>query len=200
MKINYNIPTTKEDITLQQYIIFDAINSDPDLDENFKLKRTLEIFCSIPFDKIELLKQTEIDTILSHLLPLLSAQYELHPTFTFDGVKYGLIPNFSKDLLAGEFIDLDVFAEQKEWLKLMSILYRPITFEKRGQYLIEPYSGSHTNFKDLPFHYFLGCLSFFLNLFHSLAEVTQRFTEQEIQNLTSQLKDNSKWLTMDINT
>lgn len=189
-KIKYTIPTKKEEITLNQFMIFEQVNSDIETTDQFKLYRTIEIFTSIPFDYVSKLKQTEIDGILSQIKPLLNHQPQLYPSFNYKGVKYGLIPDFSKDLLAGEFIDLDVYTEQKRWLEVMSILYRPITFERKGQYLIEPYLATHTDFKDLPFHYFVGVISFFLNLFNSLADLTQRYTEEQLQMLTSQLKVN----------
>jgi len=192
-KINYTIPTKKEEITLNQFIKYEEVILDETTSLEFKQNRIIEIFTTVPFDHVNKLHQTEIDTIFSHLNPILSHQPELHKTFIFKGLKYGLIPNFSKDLLAGEFIDLDVYAEQKKWLEVMSILYRPITFERRGQYLIESYTGSHTNFKDLPFHYFTGVLSFFLSLFDTLATLTQKYTEVQLQQLvTSHSRVNSK--------
>jgi hypothetical protein len=38
---------------------------------------------------------------------------ELVTTFEFEGVKYGLIPDFDKDITAGELIDLDKYLELK---------------------------------------------------------------------------------------
>lgn len=192
-KITYTLPSRKEEITLNQFLKFEEINALEDVDDLFKTNRTIELFTGIQFDFISRLKQSEIDSILSHLKPLLSHNPELYTTFTFNGVKYGLIPNFSKDLLAGEFIDLDVYTEQKSWLEVMSILYRPITFERKGQYLIEPYTATHANFKDLPFHYFVGVLDFFLNLLNTLVELTQKYTTQQLQILENlHLKGNSK--------
>jgi hypothetical protein len=44
-------------------------------------------------------------------------------------VKYGLIPDFDKDITAG-VIDLDKYLELKDYSRLLSILYRPITKEE----------------------------------------------------------------------
>jgi hypothetical protein len=47
---------------------------------------------------------------------------ELVTTVEFEGVKYGLIPDFDKDITAGELIDLDKYLELKDYSRLLSIL------------------------------------------------------------------------------
>lgn len=183
MKLKYTLPSNSEEITLQQYIKYEQIITDENFDDTFKIYRTVELFTGINYDHIKHLKQSELDNILNHLKPLLNPSVQLHKTFKYNGIKYGLIPNFSRDLKTGEFIDLDIYTENKKWLEVMSILYRPITFERKGQYKIEPYMSSHTDFKDLPFTYFIGVAAFFLTLLNQLAQLTQRYTDQEIQKL-----------------
>jgi hypothetical protein len=68
--------------------------------------------------------------MLGYLNEILSKP-ELVTTVEFEGVKYGLIPDFDKDITAGELIDLDKYLELKDYSRLLSILYRPIK-KKRG--------------------------------------------------------------------
>jgi hypothetical protein len=80
-------------------------------------------------------------------------------------VKYGLIPDFDKDT-AGELIDLDKYLELKDYSRLLSILYRPITKEERGLYQIEPYESTHTKFLQVSYNILLGFI-FFLSLYQN---------------------------------
>jgi hypothetical protein len=91
----------------------------------------LEIFCNVPTEYSTKLKQVEVDEMLGYLNEILSSKPELVTTVEFEGVKYGLIPDFDKDITAGELIDLDKYLELKDYSRLLSILYRPIIKEER---------------------------------------------------------------------
>jgi hypothetical protein len=41
-----------------------------------------------------------------------------------------VLPDFDKDITAGELIDLDKYLELKDYSRLLSILYRPIIKER----------------------------------------------------------------------
>jgi hypothetical protein len=47
MKINYTIPTTQDEITLEQWMKFEKIASQEDIEQDFLQKRMLEIFCNV---------------------------------------------------------------------------------------------------------------------------------------------------------
>jgi hypothetical protein len=97
MKINYTIPTTQDEITLEQWMKFEKIASQEDIEQDFK-KRMLEIFCNVPTEYSTKLKQVEVDEMLGYLNEILSSKPELVTTVEFEGVKYGLIPDFDKDI------------------------------------------------------------------------------------------------------
>jgi hypothetical protein len=59
----------------------------------------LEIFCNVT--EYSKLKQVEVDEMLGYLNEILSSKPELVTTVEFEGVKYGLIPDFDKDITAG---------------------------------------------------------------------------------------------------
>lgn len=183
MKINYTIPTTKEEITLEKYLEYAKLIQQDDVEASFLTHRCIEIFCNIPLKQITKFKQSDIDEILSILTPILTTNYPLENTFTFKGIEYGLIPNFSKDLLVGEFMDLDVYRENNDFIRMMSILYRPLSHKKGTQYLIEPYKETHTEFNELPFHYFTSVSAFFLTLLEQLVEITNQFSQHQLQQI-----------------
>jgi hypothetical protein len=109
---------------------FEKIASQEDIEQDFLQKRMLEIFCNVPTEYSTKLKQVEVDEMLGYLNEILSSKPELVTTVEFE-VKYGLIPDFDKDITAGELIDLDKYLELKDYSRLLSILYRPI-IKKRG--------------------------------------------------------------------
>jgi hypothetical protein len=183
MKINYTIPTTQDEITLEQWMKFEKIASQEDIEQDFLQKRMLEIFCNVPNELSTKLKQVAVDEILNYLNEILSQEAKLVTTFEFEGVKYGLIPDFDKDITAGELIDLDKYLELKDYSRLLSILYRKITLEKGGLYQIEPYESTHTKFLQVSYNILVGVLSFFLTLYQKLVQATLKFTQKEVMKM-----------------
>jgi hypothetical protein len=135
---------------------FEKIASE-DIEQDFLQKRMLEIFCNVPTEYSTKLKQVEVDEI-GYLNEITSSKPELVTTVEFE-VKYGLIPDFDKDITAGELIDLDKYLELKDYSRLLSILYRPI-IKKRGLYQIEPYESTHTKFLQVSYNLLVSVLSF----------------------------------------
>lgn len=198
LEFTYTIPTEPADIPLSKWVQFEALASTPDIDSIFLQSKMLELFCGIPFKHINKLKQTEIDEILSHLNAVLNIKSSIRTSFVFDGLEYALIPSFDKDITTGELIDLDNYLQKKDFISLMSILYRPMTIKNGDMYQIEPYNGTHQRFKDLPFDYFTGALSFFLDLYNELSLLTQVFTKKQMEKVT-QLASQHK-INLPINT
>ena len=67
MAIKINIPTSLKDITLRQYKKYLKLEDSVE-DERFLNAKMIEIFCSVPLDKVMLLKvkdSTEISGIIS---------------------------------------------------------------------------------------------------------------------------------------
>jgi len=184
-QFTYTIPTSPDEISLSKWITFEKLTTTPDIDKLFLQNKMIELFCDVPMKHVNKLKQNEIDEILHHLNAVLNTKPTLYTTFTFGGHKYGLIPSFDKDITAGELIDLDSYLIKKDFISLMSILFRPITFERNDSYLIEPYNGTHQLFKDLPFHYLTGVLAFFLSIYEKLNQVILAYTEQEMKKMNA---------------
>lgn len=180
-KINYIIPESKKDILLEDWIEFVRLKSEEDIELDFLKLKMFEIFCKVPIEQATKLRQAEIDEMEYHLNNVFSIKSELVKKFEFDGVKYGLINDFDKDITYGELIDLEDFSSSKEYGKLLSVLYRPITLEKDGLYKIEPYKESHNKFLKLSFDLLDGALSFFLDLYEILMKQTLLFIQKQLK-------------------
>ncbi|MFC6095800.1 hypothetical protein ACFPVY_04005 [Flavobacterium qiangtangense] len=196
IEINYSIPDQKSDITLETWLKFEKIATQEDIDPDFLQKKMLEIFCDLKYEVSSKMKQVEIDEILGYLNKVLGTKSELHQTFDFEGKKYGLIPDFDKNITAGELIDLDKYLEIKDYPRLLSILYRPITKEEAGLYQIEPYSATHTNFLNIRYDIFEGVIGFFFLLYRdciaaSLRCIPQLMKKMKVQDLALTEKVNS---------
>lgn len=176
LEITYNIPDRKQDISLEQWMKFEKLATDNEVDADFLQKKMLEIFCGIDFQHSSKLKQTDVNEIIYFLEKVLGEKSSFHQKFEFQGVKYGIIPDFDKHITSGELIDASKYLENKDYPRLLSILYRPITLEKAGMYQIEPYLGTHTDFRALRYDIFEGCISFFLTIYEQLIAHTLKYT------------------------
>jgi len=195
-KINYRIPESKKDILLEDWIEFVKLKSEEEIDPEFLRLRMFEIFCGVPMEHATKLRQTEIDEMDFHLTKVFEEKSELVKKFEFEGVEYGFINDFDKDVTHGELIDLENYYKEKEFDKVLSILYRPITNESDGLYRIEPYESSHTKFLKLSFDLLDGALSFFLHLYQKLLNQTllfiqKTFKKSKMKNMDYQEKLNS---------
>ena len=184
--ITYTIPTEKKDLTLADWQEYREILTNPELDEVYKEKMAIKIFCKIPFNHIDQLKSVDYAEIIYNLSNIFNERTEMARHFTHQGVQYGLIPNFD-DITVSEKADLDMYLEAGDLVRLMSILYRPITFEKGDLYTIEPYVGTHEKFQDLQYDIAENVLDFFLSLLKEL----QKHMTGYIEQMAMKIKTNS---------
>jgi len=104
--------------------------------------------------------------------------FELQKFVTIDGVKYGFEPNLSK-MAYGAYLDLSSNKElsiNKDWKKVMNILYRPVTNTRGALYSIEPYNsekqGDEDKWLDVSMDYHFGCFFFFNRILKELTKDT----------------------------
>ncbi len=164
MKIEINVPTRLNEITLEQYQRFMKISqSNPD--GNFLNAKMIEIFCGIPLSESYKLKMSSVVSIVDILTKMLSEKPEHIEHFTMDGVKYGFIPDL-EEMSLGEYIDLD--NSITDWSKMhiaMNVLYRPIKDIKSNLYNIVPYDiKGAEQMKQMPLDCAISSLFFFYNL------------------------------------
>lgn len=159
MKIN--IPTSLQDITLNQFVEFqNSEQTNQDL---------VSIFCEI--ENTNLLQLKDFQEITEIVTNALNSNPNFYRRFVYKGVHYGFIPKLD-NLSTAEYIDLEMYmAKPETFYKAMSILYRPVVKYKRNWfkrkepfYDIAPYTGTNETFKDAPSEYYLGACAFFFDL------------------------------------
>lgn len=189
MKIEINVPSNLNEITLGQYQKYLKIaESNPE--GNFLDAKMVEIFCGIPLSDSYKLKMASVAAITDIINSLLEATPQHIQRFTINEVEYGFIPDLD-DMSLGEYIDLDNNASKWDQMHVaMNVLYRPIKTSKLGKYNIEQYNVNNPEaMKEMPLGAAIGSLFFFYNLGIELSNHTILYSSNqvEMQNIQEQL-------------
>ena len=181
MKIEINVPTNLNEITLEQYQKFLKI-AENNPEGNFLNAKMIEIFCGIPLSDSYKLKMSSVTAIIDILSELLGSKPDHVERFEINGVEYGFIPDLD-DMSLGEYIDLDNNASKWEQMHLaMNVLYRPIKTSKIGKYNIEDYNVNNPEvMKDMPLGAAIGSLFFFYNLGMELSRHTILYSNNQAE-------------------
>ena len=188
MKIEITVPTSLNEITLEQYQKFLKI-AEENPEGNFLNAKMIEIFCGIPLSDSYKLKMSSVSAIIDILNEMLSVTPNHVEKFTLNGVQYGFIPDLD-EMSLGEYIDLDNnISSWAEMHKAMNVLYRPIKIKKGDKYSIEDYDVSNPEaLKDMPLDAAIGAVFFFLNLGLELSKHTILYSNlEEMENIQEQL-------------
>jgi hypothetical protein len=183
MELKLVVPTSLDEITLEQYQRFARIEGD----EEFRQKKMLEIFCQVPFSDLPKVRLVDANNVLTVLSKTLNQKPDLTKFFELKGTKYGFIPALN-DISLGEFVDLDNY--MKDWATMhraMAVLYRPVTKEKGERYDIEDYTpdeGREELFKQMPVSVALGAMVFFYRLGNVLAAHTLSSLARQVKTST----------------
>jgi hypothetical protein len=183
MELKLVVPTSLDEITLEQYQRFARIEGD----EEFRQKKMLEIFCQVPFAELPKVRLVDANNVLTVLSKTLNQKPELTKFFELKGTKYGFIPALN-DISLGEFVDLDNY--MKDWATMhraMAVLYRPVTKEKGERYDIEDYTPDEDReelFKQMPVSVALGAMVFFYRLGNVLAQHTLSSLAKQVKTST----------------
>ena len=166
MKIDIKIPETLNEITLSQYQKFDKLTKDNE-QSDFVNQKTIEIFCDIDLKDVARIRLADVSEILVHLDDVLKSQTKHILKFKLNGKEFGFIPKI-EDITSGEYIDLENYLSDMQTMhKAMAILYRPITAQTNGLYVIEEYTGADKYsdvMKQMPLDVALGSMVFFYTL------------------------------------
>tara|TARA_R110002072_G_scaffold15388_3_gene61824 strand:+ start:285 stop:935 length:651 start_codon:yes stop_codon:yes gene_type:complete len=188
MKIEITVPTSLNEITLEQYQKFLKI-AEENPEGNFLNAKMIEIFCGIPLSDSYKLKMSSVSAIIDILNDMLSVTPNHVEKFTLNGVQYGFIPDLD-EMSLGEYIDLDNnIVSWAEMHKAMNVLYRPIKIKKGDKYSIEDYDVSNPEaLKDMPLDAAIGAVFFFLNLGLELSKHTILYSNlEEMEDIQEQL-------------
>jgi len=135
VKVKAKVPTDWNDITLETYLKYkkniDLYKDDEDEDDMIdkSIIIALDILCGIAPTYAT---QMPIE-LLNHVMDTLNnfmqkSEYNLQRIITIDNVEYGFEPNLS-NMAYGAYLDISKFDKigiDKNWPKIMSILYRPV--------------------------------------------------------------------------
>ena len=162
MKIEINVPTSLNEVTLGQYQKYLKI-AENNPEGNFLDAKMIEIFCGIPLSDSYKLKMSSAAAIVDIITELLNQTPKHSERFKLNGIEYGFIPDLD-EMSLGEYIDLDNNVSKWEQMHVaMNVLYRPIKTSKVGKYNIEEYDVKNPEkMKDMPLGAAIGSVFFFL--------------------------------------
>ena len=184
------VPENIEDITLEQFQKYHALNKREGVKDVEYNKRCISIFTGLKYRELDNIKNTDYEMLVKDIIKALDTTVEFANKFTLHGVDYGFVPNLN-EITHAEYVDLAEYEKSVETTnKLMAVLFRPITKkDKLGNYSIEPYNGTGERsdiFKYMPLNIVNGALVFFLNLSKELKEAIQRSTAAELAKAVKQ--------------
>lgn len=182
MKLDIYVPSSLDEITLEQYQRFYKISNGQET-SNFVNQKMVEIFCNIDLKDVVKIKYTSLNKILKHFDALFKQNQIFVNKFNLKGVQYGFIPKLD-DMTFGEYIDLDTFfSDWSSMHKAMSVLYRPVTYSSNGKYQIEEYKGNNNNLKQMPLSIVMATIIFFYSLSKDLSINTLKSLQKEEMNM-----------------
>lgn len=123
---------SKKDIFYRDYKGFEKEISGKDIEkisEEELVYIILDYFYSMTRRTANTLTAFQIDLLVKKLQQALSTKSKFEPIITYNKVKYGFIPDWTKINFA-ELVDMETCLKNDDYISLMSILYRPIV-EKR---------------------------------------------------------------------
>lgn len=169
MKLTLNIPETLSEVTLDQYQRWLKVADGKELD-NFLQQKMIEIFCGITLKQVLMIKAKDIEAIVADISKLFKTKdSKFIDRFSYNNQEFGFIPKLD-DMTFGEYVDLDNYlADWQLMHKAMGVLFRPITFKKKNQYLIEEYeTADKYNMKQMTLDVVFGSIVFFYHLRNEL--------------------------------
>jgi hypothetical protein len=189
MKAEITVPTSLNDLTLEQYQAFLRIQDTSDSPE-FISQKMISIFCKIPLSQVLYIKHNSITDIITGFNDMFEAERKFIHRFSMGGKEFGFIPSLED--ISGEFIDLENnISDWQKMHKAMAVMFRPITKVKGDKYEIETYHGT-ANYSDVmkyaPLDVVLGAVVFFYALGNELLNLTLRFIQEEAEVMISQKK------------
>jgi hypothetical protein len=172
-EIELKVPTSYADITLKQWIELqnelEAYKDDGDAVTALMLYHLCGLepkyLKGIALDDYALVK-TQLESFLGN------TDLPLQRIIKIGDIEYGFEPNLSQ-MSYGAFADITQYKDltiDKNWAKIMSVLYRPIKHKKGEMYSIEAYDGEMREelFLKVGMDVHFGALFFFVNLLMDL--------------------------------
>ena len=172
-EIELKVPTSYADITLEKWLVLQTELENYKDDPDAMSAITLYHLCGLDPIYLKGLSVNDYTSIKVELESFLAdTEFPLQRIIKIDGIEYGFEPNLSQ-MAYGAYADITQYKEltiDKNWAKIMSILYRPITHKKGEMYAIKTYDGElkEDMFLQVGMDVHLGTLFFFVNLLMDL--------------------------------
>jgi hypothetical protein len=139
----------------------------------------------------EIMKSMDIKSfndIKEHLIKLTKdTETKFHPIIKIGDKEYGFEPNLA-EMEYGAYLDITKFGDltiNKDWAKVMNILYRPVERKNGSLYSIKKYNGDDNShlFLDVNMEVHFGVQSFFFHISNHLLKDTLNYLEKEAKKL-----------------
>jgi hypothetical protein len=169
-QLTLTIPTDWNGISLKKYLNLQKELTNYADDEEAMVAIMLQELCGLDAKYLSGLQVNDYLMLRNELSTFITkVEHELVPIVEWKGVKYGFEPNLSQ-MTYGSYLDIskfDTLAIDDNWVKIMNILYRPITEQKGVMYSTQAYTAGTDNTKEIEqwgmdIHF--GALFFFLHL------------------------------------
>lgn len=183
-KLTIEVPKDYSAVNLKQYLQFrDELENYKDDPEALEVI-LFHYICGVAPELVHKIDAQTYNRIKADLNGFMNkTDYPLQRFITIDGIEYGFEPNLSQ-MAYGAYLDIakwDTITIDKNWAKIMDILYRPVTKKLGVLYEIRPYDGSINEDKwygvGMDIHF--GTLFFFSDLLKDLAASTQKYLKVE---------------------
>lgn len=167
MKIE--VPTTWADVTLKEYLALQSDLENYRDDEEAQVALMLHHLCKLRPEYLKGLSAESYNLLKAKLTGFITPDgIELQQFVEIDGTTYGFEPNLSK-MSYGAYADItqyDTISIDKNWAKIMDILYRPVTERKGERYSIQAYTGeiNENRWLDVGMDVHWGAMFFFHHL------------------------------------
>ena len=184
------IPETLNDIKLHQYQKWLKV-SDQNEDQNFLKQKMIEIFCDIPLRDVLNIRTSDVDQIVDDINNVFQQKPKFIDRFDYNGKRFAFIPKLD-DISFGEYVDLDNYLPEWEMMgKAMCVLFRPVTYENKNNYLIEQYDGADKyDMRNMTLDIVFGALVFFYHLKTELLNIILNYLAHNTDDrLPHQIRD-----------
>jgi ABC-type antimicrobial peptide transport system permease subunit len=200
MKLEFTIPESWADIKLSDYLAYAKALKPYEGSEEYHLavyEKGINHFCGVSTDVLRSLPMENYNSIIGFMKDLFEKETELPVILNFEiaGTKYGFLPKLD-NMTYGEYLDLSSYSKDL-WQNLatfISIIYRPVTKEDRkGNYEIEPYSGTDDDTIDLfknalTMDIVWGAIGFFTRLQKDLLNAMATYSIQSLKIMQKDLR------------
>lgn len=185
-EIVISVPKDYSAVKLKDYLEFrnatEAYKDEPEAVEAL----AFNLLCGVPVDYLYQIDSVTIGKMRDDLASFLqNSDYKLQKFITIDGKEYGFEPNLSQ-MSYGAYLDCtkyDTITIDKNWAKIMNILYRPVRKKVGNSYEIEPYNPNEEweKFLSVTMDVHFGALFFFIDLSKTLLSSTLKSTKGQTE-------------------